>query len=133
MHLEIEFWKTLKEKLKDLSHEDDAKANLKKAFELLIYLNKHHSALPSVLEDKWDFFLNNFLVSISKYLTNSHRTYSKEIMNYLNNVLKSIVLLFMKTPLSGKLYECFKTIMDPKRNFNRALNQNPDFSSHVLP
>ena len=66
--------------------------------------------------------MEDFLVSISKNLTLMSKCSLKETLLLINNILSSIVLLFVKIPLKGKLYECFKIILDPKRNFNRFLN-----------
>lgn len=70
-------------------------------------------------------------MAVSKILTLLSKCAYKDTLKLANNILRSIVLLFLKTPFTGRLKECFNIILDPKRNFNRFLNQNPDFCQHV--
>ena len=97
-----------------------------------MFFNKNAGDLDNILGDAQAFFLEDFLLSISKLLTLMNKYAFKETLILVNNILRSIVLLFLKVPKKGKLIECFKIILDPKRNFNRCLNQNNEITSHVL-
>lgn len=122
----------MKDRLRELGNEDLAKGWLKQTLELLVFFNKNAAELETLLEDAWAFFMDDFVLAVSKILTLLSKYAFKETLILVNNILRSVVLLFLKLPLKGKLYECFKVILDPKRNFNRFLNQNPEICNHVI-
>ena len=60
MQLNKEIYHIIKENLKDITNEEQSLPQLKQTFKLIIYFNQNSLRLEEILEEDYNFFLEDF-------------------------------------------------------------------------